>query len=91
MEEVTVSPKGQIAIPKAVRDLMNLTEGAKLMIEVRGQEIVLSREPAWKKLHGPLLAAIWLPRSPHTRRRSASVKTRVLDSWAILECGWAPR
>jgi AbrB family looped-hinge helix DNA binding protein len=52
MEQVTVSSKGHIAIPKAVRELMNLTEGARLTIEVRGQEIVLSKEPAWKKLHG---------------------------------------
>jgi AbrB family looped-hinge helix DNA binding protein len=52
MEQVTVSSKGQIAIPKAVRDRMNLSEGAKLTIEVRGHEIVLSKEPAWKKLHG---------------------------------------
>jgi AbrB family looped-hinge helix DNA binding protein len=52
MEQVTVSSKGQIAIPKAVGDLMDLSAGAKLMIEVRGQEIVLSKEPAWKKLHG---------------------------------------
>jgi AbrB family looped-hinge helix DNA binding protein len=52
MEQVTLSSKGQIAIPKAVRDLLHLTEGAKLTIDVRGQEIVLSKKPAWKKLHG---------------------------------------
>jgi AbrB family looped-hinge helix DNA binding protein len=52
MEQVTVSSNGRIAIPKAVRELMNLSEGAKLTIEVRGQEIVLSKEPTWKKLHG---------------------------------------
>lgn len=52
MEQVTVSSKGQIAIPKAVRDRMNLSAGAKLTVEVRGHEIVLSKEPAWKKLHG---------------------------------------
>jgi AbrB family looped-hinge helix DNA binding protein len=46
------SSKGQIAIPKAVRALLNLPEGAKLTLEVRGHEIVLSKEPAWKKLHG---------------------------------------
>ena len=49
---VTVSSKGQIAIPKAVRDALNLSEGAKLRIELRGQEIVLSKEPGWKKLEG---------------------------------------
>ena len=52
MEKVTVSSKGQIAIPKKVRETINLHEGDKLTVEVRGQEIVLSREPAWKKLAG---------------------------------------
>ena len=49
---VTVSSKGQIAIPKAVRDALNLSEGAKLRIELRGQQIILSKEPGWKKLEG---------------------------------------
>ena len=52
MEKVTVSSKGQIAIPKNIRDALNLCEGAKLSVEVRGQEIVLSKEPAWRKLQG---------------------------------------
>jgi AbrB family looped-hinge helix DNA binding protein len=50
MERVTLSSKGQIAIPKAVRDRLNLVEGTKLTLEVRGPEIVLSKEPAWRKL-----------------------------------------
>ena len=52
MERVTISSKGQIAIPKSVRDTLNLREGTKLSLEVRGQEIVLSKEPAWRKLQG---------------------------------------
>lgn len=52
MEKVTVSSKGQVAIPKAVRDALNLSEGVKLVLQVRGQEIVLSKEPIWKKLQG---------------------------------------
>ena len=52
MEKITLSSKGQIAIPKAIRNELNLAEGAKLTLEVRGSEIVLSREPAWKKLRG---------------------------------------
>jgi antitoxin PrlF len=52
MELVTVSSKGQIAIPKSIRDALNLSEGAKLNIEVRGHKIVLSKEPAWKRLAG---------------------------------------
>ncbi len=47
-----MSSKGQIAIPKNVRDALNLSEGTKLTVEVRGQYIVLSKEPAWRKLQG---------------------------------------
>jgi len=52
MEKVTVSSKGQIAIPKQVREDLNLTEGSRLTLEVRGQEIVLSRGAAWRQLQG---------------------------------------
>ena len=52
MEKVTVSSKGQIAIPKQVRDALNLAEGTKLTLEVRGQEIVLSKGDAWRQLQG---------------------------------------
>ncbi len=52
MEHVTVSSKGEIAIPKAVRDALNLSEGSKITLQVRGQEIVLSKEPEWRKLRG---------------------------------------
>ena len=35
-----------------MRDTLNLSEGAKLMVEVRGQELVLSKQAKWKSLHG---------------------------------------
>ncbi len=52
MDKVTVSSKGQIAIPKTIRQALNLSRGTKLTLEVRGQRIVLSKEPGWKKLEG---------------------------------------
>lgn len=52
MEQVTVSSKGQIAIPKQIRDALNLHEGSKLSLQVRGQDIVLSKGRAWKNLQG---------------------------------------
>ena len=52
MEQVTVSSKGQVAIPRAIRDALNLMAGTRLTLEVRGQDIVLSKESAWKKLRG---------------------------------------
>jgi AbrB family looped-hinge helix DNA binding protein len=52
METVTVYSKGRIAIPKAIRDSLNLPNGTKLTLELQGQRIVLSKEPAWKRLRG---------------------------------------
>jgi AbrB family looped-hinge helix DNA binding protein len=52
MEKVTVSSKGQIAIPKAIRDALNMSAGTRLTLQVRGQDILLSKEPVWKKLQG---------------------------------------
>ena len=52
MQTVTVSSKGQIAIPKPVRKALNLSEGTKLTIEVQGHRILLVKEPAWKSLEG---------------------------------------
>ena len=52
MELVTVSSKGQITIPKSLREMLSLSPGAKLSVSVRGPEAVLSGEPAWKSLRG---------------------------------------
>jgi AbrB family looped-hinge helix DNA binding protein len=40
------------AIPKGVRDALNLSGGSKLNLEVHGQQIILSKESPWKKLQG---------------------------------------
>lgn len=55
MGKVTVSSKRQIAIPKHVRDALNLTEGSELTPELRGHEIALSKGDAWRKLKGAAL------------------------------------
>ena len=52
MERVAISSKGQIAIPKHIRDILNLSAGTRLTLEICGQDIVLRKEPAWKKLQG---------------------------------------
>ena len=49
---ITVSSKWQIAIPKAIREALNLAAGSKLTIVLRGHEIILSAEPGWKSLRG---------------------------------------
>ncbi len=76
MDQVTVSSKGQIAIPKTIRDSLNLYEGTKLTLEVRGQEIVLSKEASWKKLHGAGadidLMSAFIAENKHEREREDS-------------------
>jgi AbrB family looped-hinge helix DNA binding protein len=52
MVHVTVSSEGQIEIPKTIREALNLSAGTRMTLEVRGQDIVLSKEPAWRKLQG---------------------------------------
>jgi AbrB family looped-hinge helix DNA binding protein len=38
-----VGPKGQVVIPKQVRDQVGLVEGSEVVVEVRGDEVILRR------------------------------------------------
>jgi AbrB family looped-hinge helix DNA binding protein len=56
MTKATVSSKGQIAIPKAVRERLNLKPGTELEIDVQGQTLVMKRVvskfPNWRTMRG---------------------------------------
>jgi AbrB family looped-hinge helix DNA binding protein len=56
MTKATISSKGQIAIPKAVRDRLNLKAGTELMIDVQGEALVMRRLvrdfPNWRTMRG---------------------------------------
>ncbi|MDE2407267.1 MAG: AbrB/MazE/SpoVT family DNA-binding domain-containing protein [Xanthomonadaceae bacterium] len=41
--EVTVAERGQITLPKAVRDALGLSKGSVLKVELDGSRIVLSK------------------------------------------------
>ncbi|MFC4729286.1 AbrB/MazE/SpoVT family DNA-binding domain-containing protein [Coralloluteibacterium thermophilus] len=41
--EVTVAERGQITLPKAVRDALGLTKGSTLKVELEGGRIVLRK------------------------------------------------
>jgi antitoxin PrlF len=41
--EATVAERGQITLPKAVRDALGLSKGTKLKVEVEGGRIVLRK------------------------------------------------
>ncbi|MHA1261419.1 MAG: AbrB/MazE/SpoVT family DNA-binding domain-containing protein [Candidatus Freyarchaeota archaeon] len=38
-----VGPKGQVVIPKDVRDALGLREGSEVVVELRGDEVVIKR------------------------------------------------
>lgn len=49
---VTVTPDGQVSLPKDVLETLHLTAGANLRLQLRGEEIVLTKESAWVTLEG---------------------------------------
>ena len=56
MPIIKLSSKGQIAIPKAVRDQLGLRKDMELSITVEGRRIVLepAQENSWEDLEGVL-------------------------------------
>ena len=41
--EATVAERGQITLPKAVRDALGLTKGTQLKVELEGNRIILRK------------------------------------------------
>lgn len=52
--DATVAERGQITLPKAVRDALGLVKGSKLKIELDGSRIILRKDvnDALSKLRG---------------------------------------
>ena len=57
--EATVAERGQITLPKAVRDALGLTKGTKLKVELIDGRIVLRKDvdDAISRMRGPHQAA----------------------------------
>ncbi len=54
--EATVAERGQITLPKAVRDALGLSKGTKLKVELEGGRIVLRKDvsDAMSRMRGRL-------------------------------------
>lgn len=66
-----VSSKGQIAIPKSIRDQLGLREGMDLAIRLRGEEIILRKAPkqSWRRWRGKLKGSSLLKDRARERRK----------------------
>lgn len=56
MTKATVSSKGQIVIPKAVRERLNLKAGTEVQIDVKGETLIMKRVVSkfgdWRSMEG---------------------------------------
>lgn len=50
----TVSSKGQVTVPKAVRDALGITEGDAIVFRVQGDRAIMARTPGFLELAGSI-------------------------------------
>jgi AbrB family looped-hinge helix DNA binding protein len=58
MTKAIISPEGQIAIPKAIRERLSLNPGTEVALEVQGERVVMQRVAPgtrdWRSMRGML-------------------------------------
>jgi AbrB family looped-hinge helix DNA binding protein len=74
MTKATISSKGQIAIPKAVRERLNLKPGTAISIDVQGEALVMKRLvqdfPNWRTMQGMVQTGESLTRALEAEHRA---------------------
>ncbi len=72
MTRVTISTKGQIIIPKAIRERLDLKAGTEVVIDVRGETLVMKRAvrdfPDWRTMRGMARGGPSLTKALHEER-----------------------
>lgn len=56
MVTAKISARGQIALPKAIRDQLGLTDGVSVTVAVEGEKVILRKasEGVWRQWDGRL-------------------------------------
>jgi AbrB family looped-hinge helix DNA binding protein len=76
MTTVTISSKGQIVIPKKLREILGLTTGNKLKVFQENKKIILAAEPEVKP------SELFVSASPHAVDK-AMKRSRKIDEEKI--------
>jgi AbrB family looped-hinge helix DNA binding protein len=84
MTKATISSRGQIAIPKAVRERLHLKAGTEVLIDVQGDALVMKRinYPDWRTMRGmarggeSLTEALMEERAAEVRHDNARIQGR---------------
>lgn len=56
-EVASITSKGQITLPKAIRQLLDISVGGKVAFDLRGDEVVISKVPEANTYHDPAIGA----------------------------------
>jgi AbrB family looped-hinge helix DNA binding protein len=74
MTKATISSKGQIAIPKKVRERLDLKPGTQVEIDIKGESLVMrklvSGFPEWRTMQGMVGAGPSLTRALEKEHRA---------------------
>jgi AbrB family looped-hinge helix DNA binding protein len=78
MTKATISSKGQIAIPKAVRQRLNLKAGTEISIDVQGEALVMKRlvrnYPDWRTMQGMVRGGASLTQALEAEHRAELIR-----------------
>lgn len=74
---VRLSKKGQLVLPKAIRDALGVREGDELLVRLEGRAVVLTRPQFYAKATRGLLKGTW----GRTKQDIEKYLQRERDSW----------
>ena len=72
----TITSKGQVTIPKAIRDALSLQTGDKIAFVVQGDDVSISKSPDLLELAGSVKVPPGMRGKPFSEIRATARKAR---------------